>query len=85
MTKIRQWLNQMRDSKLSRMVKLTCYHCGSHQLSRNGLIQNAKQRYLCSECRPTSRHNPQPNGYSEEEREEVRMNSGSQGWQKIFD
>ncbi len=53
------------------MVKLTCYHCGGDQLVRNGLTQNGKQRYLCSECGRRSRHNPQPNGYTEEERERI--------------
>jgi transposase-like protein len=53
------------------MVKLTSYHCGSDQLARNGLTRNGKQRYLCSECGRTSRDNPQPNGYTEEERERI--------------
>ena len=51
------------------MVKLNCYHCGSDQLARNGLTQNGKQRYLCSECGRTSRADPQPNGYTPAERE----------------
>jgi transposase-like protein len=53
------------------MVKLKCYHCGSDQLVRNGLTQNGKQRYLCSDCGRTSRENPQPNGYTEEQREQI--------------
>jgi transposase-like protein len=53
------------------MVKLKCYHCGGDQLSRNGLTQNAKQRYLCSECGCTSRAHPQPNGYTPQERERI--------------
>jgi IS1 family transposase/predicted Fe-S protein YdhL (DUF1289 family) len=53
------------------MVKLKCYHCGSDQLARNGLTQNGKQRYLCSDCGRTSRDHPQPNGYTEEERERI--------------
>jgi transposase-like protein len=53
------------------MVKLNCYHCGSDQLSRNGLTQNGKQRYLCSDCGRTSRAHPQPNGYTPEERERI--------------
>lgn len=47
------------------MVKLKCYHCGSERLARNGLTQNGKQRYLCSDCGRTSRDSPQPNGYTE--------------------
>ncbi len=53
------------------MVKLTCYHCGSDQLARNGLTQNGKQRYLCSECGRRSRDDPQANGYTEQERERI--------------
>jgi transposase-like protein len=53
------------------MVKLTCYHCGSDQLARNGLTQHGKQRFLCSECGRTSRDNPPPNGYTAEERQRI--------------
>jgi transposase-like protein len=53
------------------LVIKICYHCGSDQLARNGLTRNGKQRYLCSECGRTSRDNPQPNGYTEEERERI--------------
>ncbi|MBA3570295.1 MAG: helix-turn-helix domain-containing protein [Pyrinomonadaceae bacterium] len=30
-----------------------------------------KQRYLCSRCGRTSRDNPQPNGYTEQERARI--------------
>jgi len=53
------------------MVKLKCYHCGSDQLARNGLTDNGKQRYLCSACGRRSRDDPQPNGYTEPERERI--------------
>jgi len=53
------------------MVKLKCYHCGGDRLARNGLTQNGKQRYLCSDCGRTSRDSPQPNGYTPEERERI--------------
>jgi transposase-like protein len=53
------------------MVKLKCYHCGSDRLARNGLTQNGKQPYLCSDCGRMSRDDPQPNGYTEEEREQI--------------
>jgi hypothetical protein len=48
------------------MVTLKCYHCGSDRLARNGLTQNGKQRYLCSDCGRMSRDDPQANGYTEE-------------------
>jgi transposase-like protein len=53
------------------MVKLNCYHCGSDRLARNGFTQHGKQRYLCSDCGRTSREHPQPNGYTEQERERI--------------
>jgi transposase-like protein len=53
------------------MVTLKCLHCGSDQLARNGLTQNGKQRYLCSDCGRQSRDSPQPNGYTEAEREQI--------------
>ena len=53
------------------MVNLKCYHCGSDRLVRNGLTQNGKQRYLCSNCERMSRDNPQANGYTEAERERI--------------
>ena len=53
------------------MIKLTCYHCGSDQLARNGLTQNGKQRDLCSEGGRRSRDTRQPNGYTEQERERI--------------
>jgi transposase-like protein len=53
------------------MVQLTCYHCGSDQLARNGLTHNGKQRYLCSAYGRTSRDQPQANGYTAAERERI--------------
>ena len=54
------------------MVKLKCYHCQSENLVRNGKTNNGKQRYLCNDCGRMSRDNPQSNGYSAEEREQIR-------------
>ena len=53
------------------MVTFKCLHCGSDNLARNGLTQNGKQRYLCADCGRRSRDNPQPNGYTPEEREQI--------------
>jgi transposase-like protein len=53
------------------MVKLKCIHCQSEQLVRNGKTNNGKQRYLCKDCSKMSRDNPQPNGYTAEERERI--------------
>ena len=52
-------------------IQLTCCRCGSENIVRNGLTANGKQRFLCKDCGKRSRENPQPNGYTEEEREEI--------------
>ncbi|MGI9107161.1 MAG: transposase-like zinc-binding domain-containing protein [Pyrinomonadaceae bacterium] len=53
------------------MVRLTCYHCGSDRLARNGLTQQGKRHYLCSGCGRASRDQPQVNGYTEAQRERI--------------
>jgi transposase-like protein len=50
---------------------LTVITAAQIKLARNGLTQNSKQRYLCSDCGRTSRDDPQPNGYTEAERERI--------------
>jgi transposase-like protein len=50
---------------------ITCYHCGSENLVKHGLTKNGKQRYFCHACRRSSRADPQPNGYTEEQREAI--------------
>lgn len=52
-------------------ITLTCCHCGSEQLVCNGLTRNGKQRYRCNACGRSSRENPQPNGYTDEQREMI--------------
>ncbi len=52
-------------------ITLTCCHCGSENLVRNGFTRNGKQRYQCQDCHRSSRDNPQPNGYPEAERERI--------------
>ena len=53
------------------MVNLKCRHCTSENLVRNGKTENGKQRYFCNDCRKMSRDNPQHNGYTEQEREQI--------------
>lgn len=53
------------------MVAVTCIHCGSDQLVRNGHAANGKQRYRCRACGRQSRENPAPNGYTDERRAEI--------------
>ncbi len=52
-------------------IQVMCRHCGSDNLVRNGLTTNRKQRFLCRACGRRSRENPQPNGYTEDERETI--------------
>jgi transposase-like protein len=52
-------------------VPLLCPHCKSDKLVRNGLAPSGKQRYLCRECKRSSRENPAERGYSEDRKEEI--------------
>jgi len=52
-------------------IQITCRHCGSENIVRNGMTSNEKQRFLCKDCARNSRENPQPNGYTDERREEI--------------
>jgi hypothetical protein len=60
----------LREGKLSYMVTVKCLHCGD-QLVYNGLTQNGKQRYICSDYSRLSRENLQSNGSTEEERKRI--------------
>ena len=50
---------------------MTCYHCGSTKLVKNGFTKNRKQCYACQDCQRNSREAPQPTGYPAEQREEI--------------
>ena|SRR5215210_3658861 len=50
-------------------VNLTCYHCKSKNIVRNGLTRNGKQRYKCYDCQRTCRDLPQSASYSGDEQE----------------
>ena len=50
-------------------IKVTCRHCGSTNIARNGLTTNGTQRYLCADCGRRSRADPQPTGYTDQERQ----------------
>jgi transposase-like protein len=52
-------------------IAMTCLHCGSDQLVRNGRAPNGKQRYKCRACGRQSRENPAPNGYTDARRAEI--------------
>lgn len=69
-------------------VTLTCYHCNSENLVRNGLTRNGKQRYKCYDCERTSRDLPQPNSYAADEQERIRRASEERrslrGLERVF-
>ncbi len=50
---------------------ITCYHCGSEKLVKNGHDPQGKQRYLCRSCGRASLENPAAVGYSEEKKAEI--------------
>ena len=50
---------------------ITCPHCDSTEIVKNGFAPNGKQKYLCHACGRQSRRNPSPNGYTEERKEEI--------------
>ncbi len=45
---------------------LSCYHCGSVNLRRDGKAPNGKQKYFCRDCKKSSRKNPGSRAYSAE-------------------
>ena len=50
---------------------ITCPHCGSADIVKNGFAPNGKQKYLCHACTRQSRKDPSPNGYTKERKEEI--------------
>ena len=53
------------NDKITGMVTriITCYHCDSENIVKNGKAPNGKQKYLCHECGRQSREDPQSNAY----------------------
>ncbi len=52
-------------------ITLSCPHCGSDALVRDGHAPNGKQKYRCHACGRRSRENPTPNAYPPARREEI--------------
>ena len=67
---------------------LECYHCTSTKIVRDGLTRNGKQRYWCYDCKRSSRHAPQPSGYTSDEQELIlktyEERSSLRGLERIF-
>lgn len=69
-------------------ITLSCPHCQSENLVRNGLAPNGKQRYRCHGCGRRRRDNPSSNAYSDEGREQILRaydeRSSLRGLQRTF-
>ena len=52
-------------------IQIARRHCTSKNIIRNGMTFNSKQRLLCKNCGKNSREDPQPNGYTNEKREQI--------------
>jgi transposase-like protein len=69
-------------------VTLTCHHCKSENIVRNGLTRNGKQRYKCYDCERTSRDQPQSTGYSLDKQQTIlrayEERSSLRGLERIF-
>ena len=69
-------------------ITLKCYHCESERIVRDGRTPKGKQRYWCRDCNRSSRENPQPNGYTEEEKEIIlnsyEERSSMRGLERVF-
>ena len=50
---------------------VTCRHCDSENIIKNGIAPNGKQKYRCKACKKQSREDPSPNGYTEPRKEEI--------------
>ncbi len=51
---------------------ITCYHCASEDIVKNGKAPNAKQKYLRHDCGRQSREDPGgSNAYAPQRREEI--------------
>jgi transposase-like protein len=48
---------------------VSCSHCQSPELVRNGAATDGRQRYLCRAGGRRSTADPRPNGYTAEQRE----------------
>jgi transposase-like protein len=52
-------------------MSITCWHCGSSDLTKYGIAPNGKQKYRCRTCGRQSRENPGSAAYPAERKEEI--------------
>jgi transposase-like protein len=50
-------------------LPVTCSHCHSPEIVRNGCAPDGRQRYLCRACGRRFREAPRSNAYPDEQRE----------------
>jgi transposase-like protein len=53
------------------VISVTCPHCGSPDIVKNGHAPNGKQKYRCRACGRQSRENPTPHVTPQARREEI--------------
>jgi transposase-like protein len=53
------------------VITITCAHCGSPDIVKNGHAPNGKQKYRCRACGRQSRDTPTPHVTAQERREEI--------------
>ena len=66
----------------------TCPGCGSDHVVRDGRSPNRKQRYWCRACNLSHRDDPEPRGYSEQEKEVIlkayQERTSLRGLERVF-
>jgi len=50
---------------------LQCPNCGSERIVKNGRNQSGNQQYHCKDCEAYGVLDPEPKGYSNEEKERI--------------
>jgi transposase-like protein len=73
---------------ITQTITLTCPHCGSDRLKRNGHVKDGRQRYRCQHCGKQHREQPRAHGYSQAEKDIIlnatQERSSLRGIQRTF-
>ena len=73
---------------ITQTITLTCPHCHSPNLKRNGHTTDGRQRYRCLDCGKQHRENPRERGYTEAEKDIIikasQERSSLRGLQRTF-
>jgi transposase-like protein len=73
---------------ITQTITLTCPHCSSDHLKRNGHVKDGRQRYRCLECGKQHREHPRAHGYSQAEKDIIlnatQERSSLRGIQRTF-